>query len=853
MGRIYYRPQYAVDYGDVETVGGGNVLGDNNNNTFKRYLENSGSVLVYPAFTGTGVPGGRQIIAVRAGHRQRNTGLLGLYNGWVCTYLRIGGQRQASTKVYKQDGYIDSSREVLGTPLYKRGLEPWTNADISTMSTDSGAAVGTIGPNRSNRWCVASESFVVVVYNEPIPVPSSPFPANGATINTSSVSFSAVLPAVQMEQPVQAVFQVARDPEFTSDVRTFVGGLNQNEAAGSRSYYVSEVLKPSYTDLGPGLWYLRMKGRDYRGSAYESDWGATTTFTIAHPALPVPSLAAPLQGSTSPTPYALRSARFATPPAGEREVGATWQFSKEPDFTGEVVQWTNRTEGLFVVRVGQEDTFVPSDTVSYDPSPNPEVPNGGAGSKVGVDDPSQYLSQGLWYARVRATDVYGQSGAWSSAFTFTVSHPPLAANPVPRQGASFDPAASPVRWSFTDPWAGDSQSAYRLRVYTLDNALLQDTGKVLSTVARANMDIPASYHREQLKYLVQIWDRDDVMSTNVAEATFRMSRVPVITLGYPAENEQIISGQPNLSWTSECAAAGISQKSFRIRFLRVETGSVEFDTGVVLSSLQTYMPPRPILKNLTAYQLELTVTDTEDLSGVLLRDFSTNFERPIYAPGYADSSTYPLGYVTVQFPAAVPDPYFYEWRIYRRPVGTEEWIFAGAVQDPDQREFRDWLVAGDGLFEYTVTQAATRFGSLVESDYNPDPESVALTSDSYWFIVPDEEESSVELHHVTADKYTERQESNTYVIIGGGKRKVRGTRLGKEGSLSAQIRASAKMTAKRQIEVLEALNEDSRPVIMRDPFGNLTTVALGEISVDRVAGVGNQEFVDIEVPYEEVM
>lgn len=853
MGRIYYRPIYSVDYGSVETVGSGNVLGDANDGTFKRYFEDSGSVLVYPPFSDTAVPGGREIIAVRAGHRQRNTGLLSLYNGWVATYLRISGQRQESTRVYKQDGYQDGGREVIGTPLYRRGLEAWTAAEISTMSTDSGAAVGTIGPNRNNRWCVASESFIVAVYDEPVPVPTAPFPANNEVVETSSVSFSAVLPARQMEQPVQAVFQVARDPEFTMEVKTFVGGLNQSEEAGTRSYYSSQVLKPSFTDLGPGVWYLRMKGRDYRGSGHESAWGATTTFRVQHPALPVPSLSAPLQNSISPTPYAIRSATFATPPLGDRMVGATWQFSKTTDFANPV-EWTNRADGMWVVRVGETVTYSPSNTVSYNPEPNPETPIGRAGSTVAIDDPSQYLSQGTWHARVRATDAYGQSGAWSGSYTFSVAHPPLAANLLPRQGAAFDQEAGPVRWSFTDPWTGDAQSAYRMRVYDATDQLLQDTGKVPSTVARAIMQIPTSRLRQTLRYRVQVWDRDDVPSTTEAEATFLLSTAPVITLAYPAPGEQIVSGQPQLSWSTVFAAPGITQKSFRIRFLRTDTGVAEYDTGVVMGAQTTFLPPHPVLKNLTGYQLELTVVDSEDLPGVLLRDFSTNFDRPVYAPGYADTSEYlDNGYVTVRFPGAEPDPFFFEWRIYRREVGETEWTRAGEVQDPDVREFRDWLVAGDGLFEYSVTQAATRFGSIVESEYNPDPDIVSITSDSYWFIVEGDEQYNTELHHVNGDKFTDDQEMNDYVIIGGGRRRVYGTKLGLDGTLSAQIRPSSRVSAKAQLRALRALSEANRPVTMRDPFGNLTVIALGPISVDRVAGVGNHEFVDVEVPYKEVM
>lgn len=851
MGRYYYRPTGAVHYGDVQNEGGGVTLGDNNDNTRIRYYEESGSILVYPPFNAAVIPAGRKILSVRAGHRQVNGfGLLALFNGWCVSYLRIANARQSKTKTYEQDGFFTYAREKLSVPYYKQEFAEWTAAEISTMSTDVGSATGTIGPNSKNFWCAATESFIVVTYDEPVPVPNTPFPANGQTIATSSVSFSAVLPAVQMEQPVQAVFQVARDAAFTQDVRNFIGGLNQSETAGTRSYYNSRVLDASYTDLGPGLWYLRMKGRDMRGAGFESAWGLTTNFTITHTALPVPALSAPQSNAISPTPYAVRSALFTSQPSGERKVGATWQFSKDPSFETGVVGWTNRTGGFFIA-----SAEAPA-TVSYDPAPSEKVGPGLDGPVVSLEDPSQYLAQGIWFARVRATDVYGQSGAWSGNYTFTVAHPPVVANLKPSANASFDQNLGYVTWDFTDPWNGDMQSAYQMKVYDNASNLLQDTGKVTNSFSRAKVDIPATFHRQIIGVVVSVWDRDNVKSTSEAQAFFRLSKSPVVTIVTPQPGDQLISGQPLVQWSAVFAASGVVQKSYELKWVRTDTGVTEFTTGVVLGTATSYTPPKAILRNLTAYQLTVSITDSENLTGVKLVNFSTNFERPDALLAYADSSEYAEnGYVTVYYPSGTPDPYFFEWRIYRRRLGTTEWVQAGTVQDPMQKEFRDWLVAGSGEYQYTVTQAATRFGSIVESEFDETADTVLIFSDSYWFIIEDDETQNVQLHRVTGDNYTDRVESNEFVIIGGGRRRNIGERIGKEGTLNVSIRNAANMSASEQIRVLQRLNRDSRPAIMRDPYGNLTLVSLGEISLDRdpAVGMGVNEFADLTVPYFEVM
>ncbi|WKW85483.1 minor tail protein [Rhodococcus phage Reynauld] len=849
MARIYHRPiaesDWDIDGNGVGTVPGGNkVLGDNNDATLKRYTENTGSVCAYGAFTGS-IPQGRQIIAVRVGHRQRNNGLLGLYNGWPVSYLRINGARQASTKAYKQDGYNDSAREVLGAPLYKKDFVPWTVAEINSMTSDIGAAVGDIAPNRRNYWCAASEAYIVVVYDEPLTAaPSINYPANNETVATSSVSFRANCPAPQDEQPVRAVFQVARDTAYTQDVRNYEGSLN-SETAASESKYTSVAGQPSFTDLGPGRWYVRVKKRDYRGSAYESPWSATTSFTVTHPALPTPVMTSPLANDVVPSPYGVRSAKLTTQHKGERRVGVGWQFSQDANFASGLVSWANTQDATFKVPESGIDIW-------YDPQPTGDVEPDKYGRRVSSADPSQYLAQGKWYARTRSVDTYGQTGPWSAAVSFNVTHRPVVTDSTPKNGQAFDQNSGPVRWTFADPWSGDTQTAYSIQVIDpATSAVLQDTGWVNSTMPRGTISVPNSYQQKTLRLQISVKDAEGVASTAYT-TTFKLALSPVITLPYPAPNDQIISGQPEITWSS-VFSGGSAQQAYRVQYLRADTGAVVYDSGVVTSSTTRHLPPSAILRNLTGYQLVLTVVDTAGLSSELRRTFSTNFELPLGVSGYADSAYYDDGgYVTVNFPSSPVDPYFFEWRIYRRRVGDSEWVYAGAVQDPNVRVFRDWLVAGTDTWEYTVVQAATRFGSIVESEREP-MVPVSIFSDSYWFIVPGEEEKSIRLRRVTEDQYEDEEETNEYVIIGGGRRQNVGTALGIKGTLTATIRHSQNATATQQLTKLREVARRSQPVLMRDPFGNVTQVKIGSRSFNRMAGVGGAEFGDLTIPYTEVM
>jgi hypothetical protein len=195
-------------------------------------------------------------------------------------------------------------------------------------------------------------------------------------------------------------------------------------------------------------------------------------------------------------------------------------------------------------------------------------------------------------------DRYGQTSAWQTTTdSFTVQHQPLAQNITPSSGKVIDQNVTPVRWTFGDPWTGDAQTAYQIKVYNDANALVYDSGKLSSTALQHFLAINASYLYQTLRYTINLWDKDDVTSTIVASNTFVFSNSPAIVQSYPAQNEVVLTGQPKFMWSPGIGRPGTTQRSYELKVYRQDTNALVYTSGEVVSTATSHTPPQVILRN----------------------------------------------------------------------------------------------------------------------------------------------------------------------------------------------------------------------------------------------------------------
>jgi hypothetical protein len=475
-----------------------------------------------------------------------------------------------------------------------------------------------------------------------------------------------------------------------------------------------------------------------------------------------------------------------------------------------------------------------------------------AGSRTVVPS-TLNLTSGTWYMRARTIDQYGVASAYTAAYTITVTHLPTTALQNPTAGITVASGANvTLAWSFSDPNSGDSQSAKQVIVENnTTGQVLLDTGKVVSSVPNVVTTALNSSKDIYLRWKVQVWDTDDTTAGYSPYQLFKISDVPVVTVTSPTASQVLGTGQPTFTWT---IGGSQTQVLRRVVVRLTSNNSLVHDSGTVQTSSLSYTPPNVILNNSTSYYVVVTVTDTDNLTGSSAnRTFTTSYSAPSAVTYSVSNLVYEtLGYMDIDWTAMTPDGTFQNWKLYRRETGEVNWTLLAKYTDINIRDYHDWTAGTTRSWEYSVTQTADRSGVSLESPVNPAPTPTIAAGSHYWLINTNDETDNFQLSNVTGDSYSDDYEQEEIIVIGRGRKLNYGTKIGKSGTLNAQIRDTPGQTARVARQRLETLKEARVSYYLRNPFGDVWLIGLGSMNVSRVAGVGTAEFVNLDIPYMEV-
>ena len=525
------------------------------------------------------------------------------------------------------------------------------------------------------------------------------------------------------------------------------------------------------------------------------------------------------------------------------------------------------------------------------------------------------LSGGTWYIHARHSDQATVLSAWTTTAAFTITHHPfaLAVLPGPDEKVRYATGTITFNWQFGDEDPRDLQGKYQVRAYNAsDDTLIFDTGQITSVEEEHSQAISATYDNAYVYWQVKVWDTQGFESNWSSAVLFQITRAPTIDITYPTNGGAVTTPNPIMHWSFTAAGdAPMTYADVEADFATYQdvvddtTAYADLTTQEGVASnqvrfrLRCYQFPRPVpdtpddpltpppAKQLiydsdwvdTAstqhaiptmlFHLEDNYSvrvDAEDINGFVGRREET-FNAQWIGPDPPSNLLVDIskvddpdvGAVQITWDADIFDPTFRGWTVYRRrlakntgrPIGSWRKLYT-SDKTGGRAEYLDYFFASEQRYEYAVNQKATRyFGDVVEGTFGIF--DVTPIATQYWMISRTNPDLNVMIPNVTSDDYSEVYEMDEQVIIGRGRRVEYGTRFGFAGSLSAQLRGHHGITAAQELDRIRQTKDLREEAYLRVPFGHFWMVALGDVSVTRLAGVGMNELVDITVPYSEVI
>jgi hypothetical protein len=276
---------------------------------------------------------------------------------------------------------------------------------------------------------------------------------------------------------------------------------------------------------------------------------------------------------------------------------------------------------------------------------------------------------------------------------------PTAPTLTPR--ANYDAtAAATFAWTFNDPNAGDTQSAYQLIIERTDTgATVVDSGKVASATSSRNVTGGTLTNALSYRWKVRTYDTADAVSPYSGYGTFSTAAGGTVTITDPvADNPAgVITDDYQISWS----VAGTTQAGYRVWLIRTDTGATVNDSGWIASVAVTRLVSG--MASGVEHRVEVKVRNAalvESATGTRLitPDYGSP-EVPLITVTADDAGGFVL--VSVDNPAPTGDkPEVVRNDVLRRRVGGTTWTLVGTA-DPDGT-FRDYTAPAGIPLEYVA-------------------------------------------------------------------------------------------------------------------------------------------------------
>lgn len=428
-----------------------------------------------------------------------------------------------------------------------------------------------------------------------------------------------------------------------------------------------------------------------------------------------------------------------------------------------------------------------------------------------------------------------------------------------------------VSWKYSGYSDSDIQTKYQVLAYrSSDNLQIYNSGVIVGSAQTHSFQVSSTYKDVDLKWGVVVWNKWDNLRSSPT-TVFRLADPGTVAITAPTASQVMSTGLPSVTLNTTLTGGRTVKKIFASAWEaggnKVWEKTVEgtWASGASVTVNDTFA----VFKSGQSYNYRVSI---EDSAGLRSGDAGVNFSVAFTAPntpgaGSVDGSDYDTeGYITVTWPNMTVDTDFYAWEVermseYLDPTSstvteTVDWKPIGRLySSAGSYEFRDYTAPSGYINYYRVKQIALKFGSEVDSATTL-AGAVSVKTDQYWLFGGTNGATSgvdiINLYNVTADSFTEETEMAEFPILGRGRYVEKGDELGARGTLEMKIRGTGDVSPRTKRKLLVAFKSAYSVGYLRNPFGDLYKVYVGDMSVSRIAGVGESEFCDLTIPYTEV-
>lgn len=220
---------------------------------------------------------------------------------------------------------------------------------------------------------------------------------------------------------------------------------------------------------------------------------------------------------------------------------------------------------------------------------------------------------------IEATD--SKNAKSTRVYTFTKTNAAPTAIAVEPKGnlanlAIVDTITPVFVHQFSDTDPGDVQSAYQYIVEDLNENIVHDTGKVISTQTFFQVPEGKLNWGTRYKYKLRVWDKFDVPSEYTAYEFLLPNRAPNITDVQPgtndAENPMGAGTAPEFTWTFEDLDSE-AQMAYQLKIFNTSDVLI-YDSSKVYKNVNKHQVPQGALTDGMVYYALLTVWDPNNLS-----------------------------------------------------------------------------------------------------------------------------------------------------------------------------------------------------------------------------------------------